>query len=270
MPRAEEADQPKENASEASNETGMADAPDSAFFLPELEQPRSVFRSGTDALLLADFVPGLSPLFFVELGTGCGMAACALARRLSWARGMGVDVDADAARAAASNAARLNLAHRLHMHAADLRDLKALRALCSSPADLVLANPPYRREDACRPSPRKARQTALCGPEDALDAFCAAAFALLRHRGYFCVVFAAARLHDLLHALRRRRFGARRLRCVHSLPGRQAFLVLVEARKECADDLRIEPPLTLLERPAQPPEDVAQKKSCFFMERDLT
>lgn len=107
---------------------------------------------------------------------------------------------------------------------------------------MVLANPPYREEGTGRASPHAARQRALCAPPGALDAFCAAACALLEHGGRFCVVFAAGRLGDLLAALERNRLGARRLRCVHTRPHKAARLVLVEARKDCAADLVIEPP----------------------------
>lgn len=223
------------------------DSPTARSLFPRgLVQPN--FRSGADALLLAAFVPERTPMNFVELGSGGGMASCALALRLPKARGVGLDCDTDAVEAAQANALRLELDERLTFQMVDVRDNKGMRALylnAPGTVDVVLTNPPYRREGAGHPSACVARQRALCGPEDTLDTFCAAAFALLRHHGHFCLIFTASRLSDVLTALRRHHLGARRLRCVHTRHSQAAHAVLVEARKNSAEDLTLEAPLIL-------------------------
>lgn len=216
-----------------------------AAFPSGLEQPDGTYRSGLDALLLADFIPSLTSLHFADLGTGCGMAACALALRLPQAQGIGLDWHGPSVACAERNIRRLALDDRLRMAEADVADIKTLRGLCPEPLDVVMANPPYRETGSGRASPDAAREQALCGPPGTLDAFCAAAYALLRHHGYCSLVFTASRLGDVLDSLRRHRLGPRRLRCVHTRPERPAKLILLEGRKDCAENLTIEPPLLL-------------------------
>lgn len=221
-----------------------------------LYQPEGAFRASVDALLLAGFAASLlppvekanakEPPFFVDLGTGCGMAACALALHAPHVRGVGVDVEPVLVEAARRNVTALDMGAQLRMHMADVGNLSFLRQACGvEEAFMVMANPPYRVEGQGRESAQSLRQTALQGTTDTLRLFCRAARALLRHHGYCCMVFAASRLGELLTELRQNGLGTRLLRCVHTRPEREAALVLVAARKNAAEDLHIAPPLTL-------------------------
>lgn len=213
-----------------------------------LEQPAGAFRFSADALLLACFAPpppAGRAWRMADLGTGCGVAACALGLRHAGLTGWGIEIEAPLAEAARRNVARLGLADRLEILHGDLGTAETIRAVGPGSCDLVAANPPYREEGSGRRSPLDLRQRALAAPPGTLDAFCGAASALLRHHGYFVCVFGAERVSDLLDSLRRHRLGLRRLRCVHARPGRAAALVLVEARKDARPATVIEPPLIL-------------------------
>lgn len=222
-----------------------------------LHQPEGAFRSSVDALLLAGFAATFlpaakgrgAPPFFVDLGTGCGMAACALALHAPHAVGVGVDVQPALVEAAERNVTALDMDSQIRMVTADVGNVPLLRRHCGTEAaSLVMANPPYGVQGQGRESEDALRQTALHGEADTLRLFCRGTRALLRHHGYCCMVFAASRLGDLLAELRQSGLGARLLRCVHTRPGREAALVLVAARKNAAEDLRIAPPLTLYSR----------------------
>lgn len=236
------------SASARPGESGVALSSAAARHFPRgLEQPAGAFRFSMDALLLACFAP--PPVGrawrMADLGTGCGVAACALGLRHAGLRGVGIEAEAALAEAARRNLVRLGLADRLDIFHGDLRDAGTLRAVGRGSRDLVVANPPYREEGSGRRSPLALRRRALAAPPGTLDAFCGAASALLRHHGYFVCVFRAERLSDLLDSLGRHRLGLRRLRCVHARPGRAAALVLAEARKDAKPATLIEPPLTL-------------------------
>lgn len=239
-----------------------------------LAQPEGAFRSSADALLLAGFAasflpPGnrdSAPPFFVDLGTGCAMAACALALHAPHAVGVGVDVQPELVEAARRNVSALEMDGQLRMLTADVGNLAFLRQGCGmEEATLVMANPPYAVEGQGRPSPQALRQTARCGTADSLHIFCRAARTLLRHHGHCCMVFSAARLGDLLMELRQNGMGARVLRCVHTRPGRDAALVLVAARKNAAEDVRIAPPLVLYAH-EQGDEHTAEARRWLFRE----
>lgn len=234
-----------------------------------LYQPEGAFRASVDALLLAGFAASLLPPphradkagkegkthaadsakqgpFFVELGTGCGMAACALALHAPHVHGVGVDVQPELVEAARRNVTALDMDAQLRMHMADVSNLAFLRQACGvDEAFMVMANPPYGVEGQGRQSPQPMRQMAVQGTADTLRLFCRAARALLVHHGYCCMVFAASRLGELLTELRQNGLGTRLLRCVHTRPEREAALVLVAARKNAAEDIHIAPPLTL-------------------------
>ena len=210
-----------------------------------LSQPREGFRASVDALLLAAFIPDITPLSFVELGTGSGMASLALGLRLRQASGVGVDILPECVDAANRNALLLGLESRLAATHADIHDMAALHSLVREPVDVVLCNPPYHEASAGRAPADAARRCALHDTGDTLDAFLRAAHALLCHHGRLCCIFTPSRLSALCAALDRHRLGLRRLRGVHTRPGRPAAFILVEARKDSASDCTLEPPLTL-------------------------
>ena len=80
---------------------------------------------------------GASPLRIVDVGTGSGAIALALAREFPDAEIHATDVSPDALEIARANAARHQLSSRIHFHEADL--------LAGVPAefDFVVSNPPY-------------------------------------------------------------------------------------------------------------------------------
>jgi len=77
-------------------------------------------------------------LRIVDVGTGSGAIALALARELPWASIHATDISASALEVACANAARHDLTSRVEFHLGDL--------LCGLPADsfdFVVSNPPY-------------------------------------------------------------------------------------------------------------------------------
>jgi release factor glutamine methyltransferase len=100
----------------------------------------------------------------VDVGTGSGCIALALAKELSEAEIHATDNAPAALEIAQSNAARLQLADRVHFHEADL-----LLGLEPNSFDLVVSNPPYVGEseaDEVQLEVRKfePRQAVFAGP----------------------------------------------------------------------------------------------------------
>ncbi len=83
----------------------------------------------------------------LDLGTGCGAIALALASELPRARIWAIDRSPEALRAASRNVARLGLEHRVHVLGGDL--FAPLRATGDNGRfDLIVSNPPYIPSDA--------------------------------------------------------------------------------------------------------------------------
>jgi release factor glutamine methyltransferase len=89
-------------------------------------------------LELARMTPAAGGPHIVDVGTGSGCIALALAAELPWARVEAVDISPAALDLARANAARLQLDHRIVFEQRDL--------LAGAPAgtyDFVISNPPY-------------------------------------------------------------------------------------------------------------------------------
>jgi release factor glutamine methyltransferase len=79
-----------------------------------------------------------SPLRVVDVGTGSGAIALALAQEFPAAEILATDISAEALEIARLNAVRLDLASRIEFHQTDL-----LTGLPSAAFDFVVSNPPY-------------------------------------------------------------------------------------------------------------------------------
>ncbi|MGH9717421.1 MAG: peptide chain release factor N(5)-glutamine methyltransferase [Candidatus Acidiferrales bacterium] len=100
-------------------------------------------------------------LRIVDVGTGSGCIAVALARELPHAEIIATDISADALEVARGNAARHGLAHRIHFVQTDM-----LRGLLEKPRgsaddaglfDLIVSNPPYVARNDAGELPREVR-----------------------------------------------------------------------------------------------------------------
>jgi release factor glutamine methyltransferase len=85
----------------------------------------------------AGIAAGVSPIRIVDVGTGSGAIALALAKELPDAEIHATDISAAALEIARANATRHQLETRIHFYQADLL------ANLNPPFDLVVSNPPY-------------------------------------------------------------------------------------------------------------------------------
>lgn len=103
------------------------------------------------------------PLRIADVGTGSGAIALALAKEFPQAEIHATDTSASALEVARANAARLQLANRIHFHQADLL------AGLDPPFDFIVSNPPYvgeSEEDQVQLEVRKfePRSAVFAGP----------------------------------------------------------------------------------------------------------
>ena len=116
-------------------------------------------RAGRDPRLTGE------NLTLVDIGTGSGCIAVALARELPAAKVYATDISAKALEIAKQNAARLGFGHRIHFVESNL-----LQNLPSQAFDLILSNPPYvgfNESDSLATEVRdhEPRQALFGGPE---------------------------------------------------------------------------------------------------------
>ncbi len=217
-----------------------------------LFQPERRFRFSIDALLLGSFAAGRAAGNMVDLGAGCGVAGLAVLLARPGApdmlpRAVAVDVDPAMADAAQQNACRLGFADRILSLVADVRAVRSEPQLPAGEFDLAICNPPYRRLGQGRLSPSAERCTALFETNGELADFFQAAAYLLKNRGRFCLVIAAARLAEALKRLSDCNLEPKRLVPVYSRRDAPAPLALIEARRNGKPGLSCEAPLVLYE-----------------------
>ena len=208
-----------------------------------LIQKPSGLTFGTDALLLAGFIPPIKNGYFLELGGGSGIISMLLLARGKCQRALCVEVQEEYADLCIRNALINGLDTRLSSLCADVRDLAAL-----APAerfDTVFSNPPYL---PCGAGPENehapktiARREIMGGIRD----FCRAASYALKYGGSFYCVYRSERLADLFSAMKEFSLEPKKLIPIMTDTESAPTLILAEGRKGGKSGLIYDKPLYL-------------------------
>ena len=206
-----------------------------------LKQPRTGYRAGLDAALLAaacDASPGERVL---EAGCGAGAAMLAAALRRPDVRFVGVERDVEALELARANIALNSLQARVEAVSGDVAE--GFRALELEPFDHAISNPPFFDDPSKLRAPHPAKTGAWMA-DAGLAAWTAFLTKAVREGGSTTLIHRADRLADLL-ALLAPKAGSFRIRPVHPFADAPAKRVLVRAIKTGKAPLVLLPPLVL-------------------------
>ncbi|QOX79699.1 methyltransferase [Trichlorobacter lovleyi] len=207
-----------------------------------LLQPRQGYRFTLDPLLLCDFSAAGEETSIVDLGTGCGVMALVLARMAAAAHITAFEQDAAAVELTQQNILLNGLGDRVAVLHEDV--LQVRRHLPVSSCDLVVSNPPYRKQGRGRLNPHPGKLAARHETTAGLADFLAAAKYLVKPSGRICMVHHPDRLAELMVEAASQKLAVLRLRMVHGLPAAPAKVFLVELSKgRKSVNLQIMPPL---------------------------
>ena len=198
-------------------------------------QPKSGFRAGIDAVLLAAAVPTLAghAAAILDAGAGVGVAGLCVARRSPTVNVTLLERSPELAGLARRNVARNDLADRVTVIEADLlasaTHLGSV-GLRSEAFDVVLTNPPWLEDGRSRPSadPIKARANAM--PEADLDGWLRFAARVTAPGGTLVLLHRADALDRVLAAMHGR-FGGVDILPIHPRQGQPANRVVLRATK---------------------------------------
>lgn len=198
-------------------------------------------RAGLDAVFLAAACPAQAGEQVLDAGTGSGIVALAIARRVEGVNVTGVEIDAGLCELARRNAARNGLADRAAFHCGDVSaPLSRLFALGLAPDsfDHAVANPPFLEAGEARlpPDPMLSRAHASAPGELESWVKCLAAF--VKPRGTVTIVHRADALPRLLGALRGR-FGGLAVYPLFPRENAPATRILIQGRKGSRAPLRL-------------------------------
>ncbi len=148
-----------------------------------LHHHRSTMKTGTDAVLLALWVPLEGVGQALDIGTGSGIISLLLAARSEQVRVDAVDIDAASAEEAKENFEQSSFSGRLQAFRGDVSDFAKI---ADKKYDLIISNPPFFIND------RKPEKTGrkLARHTDSLSyvQLLAVAAKLLKSEGHFAVV----------------------------------------------------------------------------------
>jgi len=198
-------------------------------------QPRSGYRAGLDAVMLAAAVAPVASgaMRVLDAGAGVGTAGLCLARRVPAAEVTLLEREPSLVRVAAENVTRNGLDARVHViegevgaAAAELRGM----GLAEESFEHVMANPPFHDEGAGTPPPDARKAQAHAMPEAGLDAWARFLARMAAPQGSATLIHKADALGRLLAALEGR-FGAIKVLPLYPREGAPAHRIIVQGTK---------------------------------------
>jgi tRNA1Val (adenine37-N6)-methyltransferase len=208
-------------------------------------QKKKGYRFSVDSILLSRFVRIRKNERVIDLGTGCGILPLLLSYTTKARSFVGVEIQEGLAACAQKNVVLNHLDTRISILSLDFRELKG--AFPPGAFDVVLSNPPYRKQQSGRINPSVEKAVARHEIKGTLQDLISAASYLLPPKGRCYLVFPAVRTVDLLVALRGGKLEPKRLQFVHPRRGAEAKFVLTESIKTRGVELKIMNPFILHE-----------------------
>ena len=212
-------------------------------------QPRSAYRAGLDAVLLAAAVPVQAGRVerVLDAGAGVGVVGLCIARRCPDARVTLVELEPQLAALARTNATRNGLQQRIDVIEADMAAGGAGYAeagLAQGLFDHVAANPPYQTDGRASRSPDRLKAQAHGMAGGALEAWLRFLAAAAKSGGTVTLIHRIEALPELLAATIPR-FGALKLLPIHPRDSEPARRVIIQGIKGSRAPLQLLPGLVL-------------------------
>lgn len=188
-------------------------------------QPKTGYRAGLDAILLAASLPDRDGMQALEMGCGAGGALFPAASRLSNARFTGLEREAQMAALARKGVSANGLDARVEIVEGDVHSLPAD---WENRFDLVFSNPPYFEPGKIQ-APSAGRRHAYMADQP-LTAWLKAMIFAAKPKGRITIIHRAGEVGEILSYLLSRS-GEIEVYPVRSAPGLAAKRVIVTARK---------------------------------------
>ena len=203
-------------------------------------QHRRGYRFSFDAVLLAHEVARLRPRRGAEFGAGSGVVSLCLATMLPEYRGKAFEIQPSLAHLARENAVRNGLAERIAVVEGDVRRLPQE---VDAP-EVVFMNPPYFGAREGTPSPNLERARARHQANGSLVELLQAAKRMVAG-GAVVFVYPGAREEMAVAALAAAGLGGVSVRRVVASEGAAPAFVVLTAREQGAEGLRLLEPIVL-------------------------
>lgn len=204
-----------------------------------LIQKENGLTFGTDALLLASYVRGVSE-FGLELGGGTGIISMLLLTREKLKKCVCAEIQESFASLIERNAALNRLSDRLISSNTDIRELKG-----GEKYDLVFTNPPYMRSGNGKRNTTDEKNSARHEENGTIVDFLLSASRSLKFGGSFYAVYRPDRTADLIFAMREAKIEPKRMTLVYANSHSEPSMLLVEGKKGGKSGMKMTAPLII-------------------------
>ncbi len=208
-----------------------------------LKQPRDGYRFSIDSLLLWGFLRPAPREHWVDLGTGCGILAIALAKINHVSKVTAVEIQPTLVAYARENLRLNQVEDQIHLIEGDIRNTWILQEI--APADGVCANPPYYKTFTGRLNKNQEKALARHEIMGTVEDFLKTGLSLLRRGGQFSTILPVARLTEALPLFSAARLYPAHIRFVHPFDDQPATHFLITAVKGKQEAFTLHPPLIL-------------------------
>lgn len=210
-------------------------------------QYRQGYRFSIDAVLLSHFITPKPDDRILDLCAGCGVVSLVLAYRWPVISLTALEIQPQLAELVRRNIEINHFKDRIDAIEGDCRQINELVDVGSF--EWVVCNPPYRKSDTGRQNPEEEQAIARHEISVDLSGVIKAVCFALKTRGRAVFVYPALRMAALVVELKNNGLEPKRLQVVHSYPGGEGKLVLVEAVKGGGEELAILPPFYIYKEP---------------------
>ena len=211
-----------------------------------ITQDRTGYRFSIDAVVLAYHTVPQPREKVLDLGTGCGIIPLILAYRQPQIAIYGVEVQKELSELAVSNVRENQLEDRITVLSADMKLIDP--SMTAGPVDMVVCNPPFRKQGSGRINPDAQRAVARHEITVTLGDIIQTSHRMLRTAGRLVLIYTAGRLTDILCRMRTDGIEPKFLRMIHSRQDSEAALILIEGVKGGRPGLKIAPPLIIYDK----------------------
>lgn len=206
----------------------------------QIIQSSKEYRFTTDAVLLANYCSNMQGKLCVEFGTGSGVISILVAHKKCPAHIVAIEIQPQLADMARRSVELNGLSGQIEVVCGDLKNAPQY---VSKPADVVICNPPYRKQGSGER--QLAPNIALCRHEIAvtLREVIETAAKTLNNRGTFYLVHQAERIAEIVTECSKVNLAVKEIVPVCPRPDKEPNLVLIRAVKCGGADCKLRLPI---------------------------
>lgn len=210
-------------------------------------QDKTAFCFGMDAVLLSDFAVIKKNEKVLDMCTGTGIIPILLEAKTEGKFFSGLEIQESMVNMARRSVALNSLEDKIEITCGDVKEASQIYGRNSY--DAVTCNPPYMNQNHGLKNdygPKAiARHEVLMTFED----LASETYRILKPGGRLYLVHRPHRLSELISTLKKYRLEPKRLRFVHPYIDQEANMVLIEAFKDGREQMRIDSPIIVYDRP---------------------